>query len=138
MIRSLFWCPVAFAGLGACTVETGHPPPAASVVAATGTLTLDWTIGDSKDPDECTQGAATDIAIAVVDSAGRDAGEYTQACEAFATSIELPPDSYSATAVLLDGSGHDRTTPIDIPPFTLHGSDELVIPVDFPPGSFLR
>jgi len=137
-MRSFIRSALAFAGLCGCSVETASAPPPAAVAVTNGTMTLDWTIGGSKDPDECTQGGAADIDIVLVDGAGADAGEYRQACEAFVTSIALPPDSYSATAVLLDGDGNDRTTPIDVEPFTIHGNDELVIPIDFPPGSFLR
>jgi len=70
-------------------------------------------------------------------AAGADVGEFQADCAAFATSIELPPGSYVATAVLIDDAGNDRTTPIDLNAFHIHDADELTTPIDFPAGSFL-
>lgn len=127
---------LAFAGAWSCTVETHHygSPPPASV--GTGVLNVDWTIGGVKASDECALNGVTDIDISVFTSGGHDIGTFTQACEAFATSIDLDPGSYSATAVLVDGYGRDRTTSIEIEPFSIEGNDQLTIPIDFPLDSF--
>ena len=118
-----------------CTVQTSSaPPPPRGTVE--GTLILDWSINGSKDPSVCSQSGAAAIDIKVYDAAGGFVGEYQQACTTFATSIQLAAGSYTADAVLIDGAGHSRTTTINVNPFTLHGDDQLNIPVDFPPGSF--
>ena len=36
----------------------------------------------------------------------------------------------------IDPAGQDRTTAVDMAPFTIYGNDELVVPVDFPARSF--
>lgn len=107
------------------------------VVPDSGTLVVDWTIDGVKDGAECNQGAARTIDVTVQTASGADAGEFQADCGAFSTSIELAPGSYVATAVLIDGAGNDRTTPVDINAFRIHGSDELTTPIDFPAGSFL-
>src|SRR5690242_4855902 len=73
-----------------------------------GTLTLDWTINGTHDPAQCNQGAVATIDITVDTIDGASAGEFQQDCGAFATTITLPPGSYTASAVLLDASGADR------------------------------
>jgi hypothetical protein len=126
---------LAFALLATgCTVQTSSAPPPRGI--DDGTLALDWSISGSKDPSVCSQSGAAAIDIKVYEAAGGFVGEYQQACSAFATSIQLPAGSYTADAVLIDGAGRPRTTTINVNPFTIHGSDQLDIPVDFPPGSF--
>ncbi|HVW27328.1 MAG TPA: hypothetical protein VHC69_18315 [Polyangiaceae bacterium] len=105
------------------------------VTAGQGTLVVDWTIDGSKDPGECQQGAATALDVTVQSSSG-ESHEYQADCDAFSTSIDLPPDSYTATAVLIDGAGDDRTTPIDIDTFHVHDGEVFTTPIDFPAGSF--
>ena len=99
-----------------------------------GTLVVDWTIHGSKDPALCDVADASSIDI-VVDR-GDWSFEATQGCRAFATSIDLAPGRYSGIAVLLDPSGADRTTEVDLGAFTIYGNDVLTIPVDFPASSF--
>lgn len=105
-------------------------------VATTGTLIVEWTIDDATNPAECRQSSVASVDIAVDTARGHAVGDFEEDCEAFTTSIELDPGSYSAEAVLVDPRGEDRTTPIQIPTFTIVGNDELHIPVDFPSDSF--
>jgi hypothetical protein len=105
------------------------------VTDARGTLVVDWTVDGTKDPGEC-QGRATTLDVTVGSSNG-DSHEYQSDCGAFSTSIDLPAGSYSATAVLIDDAGNDRTTPVDINPFRIHDGETFTAPIDFPAGSFL-
>jgi len=107
------------------------------VTGATGTLVVDWTVDGAKAPSECQQGGATTLDVTVQTASGADAGEFQADCESFSTSIDLPSGSYTATAVLIDPGGADRTTPIDLSPFRIHGDDVLTTPIDFPSDSFL-
>lgn len=102
---------------------------------AQGTLVVDWTIDGTKEPAECQQGAATTLDV-TVGSSNDYSHEYQADCAAFSTSIDLPAGSYTATAVLVDDAGNDRTTPIDINPFRIHDSEVFTAPIDFPAGSF--
>jgi hypothetical protein len=118
-------------------VETSSGPPPPVVIVATGTVVIDWTINGSKDPDQCNQGAATELAVVVHTTAGAFVGEFREACDSFATSIELEPGNYMADAVLLDANGVDRTTSVPIEPFTIRHNETLDLPIDFPARSFL-
>ena len=104
--------------------------------AGDSTLVLDWTIDGSKDPNQCDQSGSSSIDITVTTDGGAEVGEFQQSCDAFATSIDLPPGHYHASAVLIDGGGHDRTTAVQTGGFDLFGDDELTVPVDFPASSF--
>jgi len=107
------------------------------VVDSAGTLVVDWTVDGVKDVSQCDQGGAAVIDVTVQTASGEDAGEFQADCGAFSTTIDLPVGSYVATAVLVDGTGNQRTTPIDLNPFRIHGNDVLTTPIDFPADSFL-
>lgn len=102
-----------------------------------GTLVLDWTIDGTTAPFECRQSDAATLSVTIERLRGAFVGEYEQDCSFFATSIDLRPNDYVAWAVLLDPEGYERTTTIEIDPFTIYGDDVLRIPIDFPPDSFL-
>ena len=129
---------VAFASTAAaCTASVSPAPePAPVVVTSTGTLTVDWSINGTKDPNQCNQGAAAAIQITVTDLNSNPVGTFEQSCTAFATSITLEAGQYAAQARLIDAVGTPRTTTIDINPFTILGNDELTTPIDFSASSF--
>jgi hypothetical protein len=118
----------------ACTTEPG--PDRGVVVVPTGTLIVDWTVDGTKDPAECRATGADAIDITVQTTSGAQVGEFQEACDSFATSIDLAADDYTADAVLIDAGGADRTTSVPINPFTIVGDDELTVPIDFPADSF--
>jgi hypothetical protein len=127
----------ACALLPACIVEADDPGPRPTAVGSnSGSLVLDWTIDGSKNPDQCDQSDASTLDITVTTLSGAPVGEFQDSCRAFATAVDLPAGNYSAEAVLLDGSGRDRTTAVQLGTFTLYGDDQLSVPVDFPPSSF--
>jgi len=117
-----------------CLVETNDPSPV--IVHDSGSLVVDWTIDDSKSPNTCDLSGATTLDVTVTASDGTAAGEYQQACTAFATTISLAPGSYRAEAILLDSADRERTTPVQIRPFEILGNDQLTIPIEFPASSF--
>ena len=119
-------------GLAGCVAEVDSHPP----VADSGVLVVDWSISGAQDSSVCRQSDADVINIAVETADGYPLGEFEDACEAFQTSIELPPGDYFGDAVLLDPLGAQRTTAVDLGFFQIFGNDELVVPVDFPSDSF--
>jgi hypothetical protein len=133
LIACLAFAAVA-TGCTASVEPTDTSPPV--IVSAAGSLTVDWTINGTKDPNQCAQGAAAAIEVEITDSAGFSAGTYQQSCSAFATSITLNAGSYSAAARLLDSAGAPRTTTVAINPFTIRGDDDFVTPIDFSARSF--
>ena len=119
--------------LAGCSVRAETGP---DYVQHSGTLVLDWTIEGSKDGSLCDLSDADTLDVVVTWPDGSLAGEYEQSCRAFATSIDLAPGTYRAEALLLDFSGRDRTTSVQLGTFDIYGHDELVIPIDFPASSF--
>src|SRR2546430_13738694 len=112
----------------ACTVESS-PPRRGVIIPEDGSVTIDWTIDGVKDPDSCVQSSAVSIDVVVHTDSGDFAGEFQQACDSFATQIPLPSGRYVASAVLLDGSGADRTTAVDVDPFRVVAGTDLSIPI---------
>lgn len=118
-----------------CIVATSDPEPAPRN-EYTGTLVVDWTIDGERDADECDQGDATWLRLSVFTSSGRHVADFSDACDRFATSVELGPNDYYAEAVLEDADGNARTTPVVIDDFSILGRDSLSVPIDFPASSF--
>jgi hypothetical protein len=127
------WLGLALMGLSGCLIETPAPHPH----DLSSTLTVTWSINDSVDPAQCRQSDADSFDIIVETRAGDFVDEFTANCEDFETSIDLPAGRYRASAILLDSRGRDRTTAVDIEPFTLFEGDEFVVDIDFPARSFL-
>jgi hypothetical protein len=114
-----------------CIVHDDGPPRESN-----GTLVVDWTIDNTTDPAKCSQSEADSIDVTINDLNGDVIGTFEQDCSAFAESISLQPGDYTASAVLVDANGKARTTAVPINRFTIFGSDELDIPIDFPADSF--
>ncbi|WP_394848422.1 hypothetical protein LZC95_13290 [Pendulispora brunnea] len=100
----------------------------------TGSVTLRWTINGAADPSRCQLSASPRIFITIL--AGPSPVDYRQDCAAFATSIELPPGTYSGDVHLEDAAGQPRTTDIRVVPFEIIEGSNLDIPIDFPADSF--
>ena len=132
-LTSLFVGSCLLLGLSACVVSSTDPTGGG--VVGDGTLVVDWTINGSTDPNLCNQSSADTLQIIVVPDVG-DPMTFSQDCEAFATSIDLAPGHYSASALFVDSNKKARTTTVDIDPFTIRGDDELHTPIDFPSSSF--
>jgi hypothetical protein len=119
----------------ACFVESSEPDTVV-VSSGDGVLTVTWTVDGTSNPSECAFQGADSIDIIVTTPSGAQMTEVSDACEAAATSIDLPPGTYDADAVLLDSAGHTITTAVDLGRFTIYGDDELVVDADFPEDSF--
>jgi hypothetical protein len=121
----------------ACTAPaTSAPAPEPVVVASVGLLTVDWSINGTKDPSQCSQGAASAIEITVTDANLTPIGTFQQSCTALATSITLEAGRYEAQARLIDAVGTPRTTIVNINPFIISGNDDFNAPIDFSASSF--
>lgn len=122
--------------VSSCLVDAGGGG-SGPVAVESGSLILDWTINDSKDPDQCDQAETSTLDLIVSRADGTSAGEFQQSCRAFATTIDLAPGSYSADATLLDSAGDACTTSVHVHSFEILGNDQLTIPIDFSASSFL-
>jgi len=107
--------------------------PTAVIVATepTGTLVVSWTIELHADRNACAQAGVTNIRIHLTTAGGADGGTYEDACTAFTTSIQLAPDTYQGTAVMLDAMGAARTSLVPLQSFTILGGDVITTPIDF-------
>ncbi len=128
---------IASSATGCTASVSPAPEPAPVVVTSTGSLTVDWSINGTKDPNQCSQGAAAAIEITVTDSNQAAVGTFQQSCTAFATSITLSAGRYQAQARLIDAVGAPRTTTVDINAFTILGNDDFTAPIEFSASSFL-
>jgi hypothetical protein len=133
MLRAL--CPVLLAAFltSGCIIDDDDP---VVVSRGNGLLTVTWTVTGTDDPDACAFEGADAIDIYVERSRGGTAAHVGDACEAFVTSVELPPGTYVGDAVLTDPGGHTITTAADLGYFDIYGGDEVIVDVDFPPSSF--
>lgn len=122
-------------GLPGCVVSSNDQAPARSSISE-GSLTLDWTINGSTDPSQCNQSVVTNIDILVTTPNGTPVGEFQQPCTDGVATISLSSGAYAAETVLLDRAGTERTTWIDIAPFTIYSNTDLAVSVDFPANSF--
>jgi hypothetical protein len=118
------------------TVSPAPEPGPPIVTSSTGSLTVDWSISGTKDPNQCIATNSSAIEITVTDVNGVPIGTFQQSCTAFATSITLDPGRYAADASLIDPVGTPRTTIVNIAPFTIFGNDDFNAPIDFPASSF--
>ena len=76
------------------------------------------------------------MSVDVLDDNGNSFGEFQAPCTSFATTIPLPPGTYSASAELVDDANNPRTTTIHVAPFDIVSGTALTVPVDFPASSF--
>ena len=118
-----------------CFVSTNDPTPVAASNSS-GSLTVDWTINNSTDPNQCNQSVAADIDLIVTTPNGATVDEVTQPCVDGVTTVALSPGVYGGNAALTDAAGTERTTWLSIDPFTIHSGSDLSISVDFPANSF--
>jgi hypothetical protein len=122
--------------LSGCFVEADDRGPPTRVVSGPGALVVDWTIQGRNSSDQCDLSDVATIDVTVSSVNGAPAGEFQQSCAAFATTIDLAPGSYTASAVLLDSGGRARTTTVQIRAFDILGDDQLSVPIDFSASSF--
>jgi hypothetical protein len=101
-----------------------------------GTLTIDWSLDDSFDADECDHydGYYTEVIV----YEGRDDVAHVQPhCDDFAVSIDLPDGVYSLDATLLDHAEHPVTTSVSLDDIDVYEDRETRISIDFPLDSRL-
>ena len=108
----------------------------ASASNSAGSLTIDWTINRSTDPNQCNQSVVSDFDIIVTTPSGATVDEVMQRCVDGVMTMALSPGAYAGNAVLLDAAGNERTTWLSIDPFTILSDSDLMISVDFPANSF--
>ena len=115
-----------------CFVHTTDDTP----VAATGTLSVAWTVEGSTAPPLCDAHNAVDIAIDVYDDRGDRVTTQKTPCDAFVANIQLDPGPYSLDITLVDENDKSVTTTLTIDT-EVQSDTEVDVDVDFPHSSFL-
>ena len=105
------------------SVEADSPP-------RYGALALAWTIEKTKDPTQCEQGHFKTVEVLVTAADGSAAGQFQRSCDSFAITIGLEPGTYSADALLVDATFHDRNS-VHLATFEIRAGDHLSVPIDF-------
>lgn len=117
-----------------CLVGTEQDEP---VLPATGTLTIDYTIENAIDPTLCLSYGVTDAELVIYTPAGDYVKERYGRCVDFLVSATLFPGTYSADVTLIDDSDRARSITKTLYDLEVVGDEELVVDVEFPPGSML-
>jgi hypothetical protein len=118
-------------------VVVEEDPARVAPVLGPSSLVVDWTIDDTKDPFECQQGDVSDIEIVLTDTATGVSETYLEACESFATEIELAPGDYDGEASLVTPLGEYRTTAVGLGLIATFEDEQSEVFVNFPADSFL-
>ena len=120
----------------ACVVDDDDPDRVV-VVDPPGTLTVDYTIYGERIPSDCAYYGASDVELVVYDDLGYViAGQYAP-CDFFTVSIDLYAGYYSADVTLVDPYNYAVSVTSVLQDLEIVRDTELVVNVDFPPGSFL-
>jgi len=120
-----------------CSVTATPPSAVVTVPAATGTLTIHWTVAGASDPSVCSAYGATDLELVVYDESGTEVATTTGACEGFSLTLALPDGTYTADATLIEPNGTARSTTKPLQAIVIVGGTDLAIDLDFPQSSIL-
>jgi len=119
-----------------CEASTSAPAPE-RVITTSGSLTVDWTVNGTTDPNACQRAGAVAIEIALVTNTNQPVGSFQQSCSAFNTSVALEQGIYAGQVRLIDAAGLPRTKTLAIDEVTINGSSQLTVALDFAPPTFL-
>jgi hypothetical protein len=128
----------AVAGLAGCLISAepiSGPGPAPA--PRSGTLTVAWTVNDSRSPAACAQFGADDVEVVVRDQANRPVATVTAPCADFTLTVPLPAGTYEGEATLVDSRSRALTTTLPLHDIDIHPGPDLTIEIDFPASSRL-
>ena len=134
-----FWGAAALIGVAAATPACGDSEPDRVVVVdpPTGTLTVEYTIQGETVPSHCAFYGASDVELVVYDDLGYIVADRYAPCESYLVSVELYPGLYGADVTLVDPFNNAVSVTAPLDGLDVVRDTELVVLVDFPPGSFL-
>jgi hypothetical protein len=100
-----------------------------------GSLSVDWTLDDTDDPRACDDYDAYDLELIIYDERGGVAARISPACDEFGVSIDLLDGVYSLDATLIDRSGRDVSTTLELEDIDVYAGEDTPISLDFPQDS---
>ncbi len=121
----------ALAASGCVIERDGHRGWAYEELA---TLTVEWTLDDSFDPDACLDYGARYLELVVYDWDDEIVEDVRIRCDDFSVSLDLLYGEYAIDATLLDRSGRSVTTTLALE-VELREGRETFVPIDFPVDS---
>jgi hypothetical protein len=138
MKRFVHWAIVGAMALGACgCADSDDEDPIVVVPREIGSLTVQWSIFGRLDRMDCSDVGADRFELLVYDDFGVFFTEAEGPCEAFEFSIDLPAGRFSADATLVDSFDRAVSTSTTLDALDIIANTDLVVTVDFPPGSIL-
>ena len=102
-----------------------------------GSLTTEWSVFGRLDPLDCADVGADRFELLIYDDFGVFFTEAEAPCEAFSLSVQLPAGRFSADATLVDAFDGAVSTTATLDALDIIVDTDLVVSVDFPPGSIL-
>jgi hypothetical protein len=115
-----------------CSAEVGA---GIDLGEAEGSMTVDWTVANTKDPITCDDFAADTLEIIVFDDFGQIA-RTDSACDDFEVTLFLPEGVYSVDATMLDSDFVPISTTVSLDGLSVREGTDLEVPIDFPSDSF--
>jgi hypothetical protein len=107
------------------------------VIVPQGIMTVQWSIAGGLFPSDCIALRADTFELVLFDRFGEFFLEAGAPCEAFELSLVLPDDFYNADATLVDPFDFAVTLTEPLDGLEVIEGTELVVTIDYPPGSFL-
>lgn len=134
-LRCRIWCVMAVIALAsqACSSDDDE----VVIIVPDGTLTVQWSIAGGVFPIDCVAIGAESFELLLFDRFGEFVLEAGAPCEVFALSLVLPEDIYNADATLVDHFDFAVTLTEPLDGLEVTSGTELVVSIDYPPGSFL-
>ena len=138
MSKLVHWAVVSALALGAVgCADSDDEAPIVIVPRNFGSLTTDWSIFGGFDPNDCADVGADRFELLIYDDFGVFFTEAEAPCEAFSLTVELPAGRFSADATLVDAFDSAVSTTTTLDALDIVVDTDLVVSVDFPPGSIL-
>jgi hypothetical protein len=138
MTRFVHWAIVGALALAAAgCADSEDEAPIVVVPRDFGSLTAQWSIFGGLDPRACADIGADRFELLVYDDFGVFFTEAEAPCEAFEFTLDLPAGRFFADATLVDSFDRAVSTTTTLDALDIIVDSDLVVSVDFPPGSIL-
>jgi hypothetical protein len=105
--------------------------------AATGTVTVTWSVAGASQPSLCNAYGAASLELVIDDANGNEVTTVNAPCSDFSTTLTLAEGTYSAEATLVDSASNSRSVTKPLQDIDVVAGTDLAIDLDFPASSIL-
>jgi hypothetical protein len=138
MKKCAHWALAGVLALAASGCSDDEPDvPVVVVSDQFGTLSTEWLALGSTNPANCSAVGADRFELLIYDEFGGFFSEAEAPCSSFSLSVELPVGRFSADATLVDVFDRAVSTTRTLDDLLIVRDTDLVVTVDFAPGSIL-